>query len=47
MDIHQVVKELQDERRRIVAAIDSLERLAAGRGGHEAPRQTSKLDAGR
>jgi hypothetical protein len=32
MDIHQVVKELQDERERIIAAIDSLQRLAAGKG---------------
>ena len=32
MDTHQVVKELQDERWRIVAAIDSLQRLAASEG---------------
>ena len=41
MDTHQVVKELQDERERIVAAIDSLQRLAAGnRGGAVAARRS-------
>jgi hypothetical protein len=45
MDIHRVVKELQDERERIVAAIDSLQRLAAGNGRSRRGRP-AEVDAG-
>lgn len=38
MDVHQVVKELRDERDRIIAAIDSLQRLAAGKGSRRRGR---------